>query len=480
VNGGILPEMDRKNTPDDEKRAVAFGSVLAAVLLTSMKILVGILTGSLGILSEAAHSGLDLIAAIVTFFAVRISGQPADQVHTYGHGKVENLSALFETILLLVTCVWIIYEAIQRLFYKHVEVDASIWAFIIMAVSIVVDVTRSRALARVAKLHNSQALEADALHFSTDVWSSTVVILGLLFVSLARWLDLPWLAQADAIAAMGVAGIVVYVSLELGLKTISDLLDAVPPGLRDKVQQVAGVPGVAEVSRVRVRRSGPAIFTDVTLRVNRGVAFENAHDISELAEASIKQLLPGADVVVHVEPVIASDEDLHTTVRLLASRRGLGAHSIRVNQAGKSRSLELHLEVDDRLSLVEAHAMATEFERDLRQALPGFENITTHIEPDMTLENIASGSKTDRERVRQALTELLSERGMNCRPHNLRVVAQDGELAISFHCNIDPIMPISEAHALTEKVEQDLRTRIPNLGRVVIHVEPAGRNDQNR
>ena len=214
-------DVDANPGADREKHWVALSSVLAAIFLTGMKLVVGLMTGSLGILSEAAHSGLDLVAAVVTLFAVRISGRPADREHTYGHGKVENLSALFETVLLLVTCIWIIYEAIQRLFFKEVLVEASIWAFVIMGVSIVIDFSRSRALARVAKKYQSQALEADALHFSTDIWSSSVVIGGLLLVRGADWLGLAWLTKADALAAMGVAGIVVYISAQLGQRTIA-------------------------------------------------------------------------------------------------------------------------------------------------------------------------------------------------------------------------------------------------------------------
>ena len=189
-----------------EKRAAALSSVVAAVGLTSFKIIVGMLTGSLGILAEAAHSGLDLVAALVTFLAVRISDRPADDEHRYGHGKVENLSALFETFLLLVTCVWIIYEAIQRLFYKEVAVEVSAWSFVVMIVSIGIDFTRSRVLYRAAKTHHSQALEADALHFSTDIWSSSVVIVGLLGVLISKaFPSLAFLEKADAVAALGVA-----------------------------------------------------------------------------------------------------------------------------------------------------------------------------------------------------------------------------------------------------------------------------------
>ncbi len=287
---------------DREKRLVAFSSVLAAILLTTMKTVVGILTGSLGILSEAAHSGLDLVAAAVTYFAVRLSGKPADQDHSYGHGKVENLSALFETFLLLVTCIWIIFEAIKRLFFTSVAVEATIWSFLIMSISIIVDFSRSRALYYMARKHKSQALEADALHFSTDIWSSSVVIGGLALVAISGRLKLPWLIKADAIAALGVAGIVVYVSLQLGKKTIADLIDTIPPGMRGEVEKSAHVPGVLGVKHVRVRRSGPEIFTDVTLLFDPNTSLQEAHSITSKAEAAIRKAIPGADVVVHMEP----------------------------------------------------------------------------------------------------------------------------------------------------------------------------------
>jgi cation diffusion facilitator family transporter len=273
-----------------------------------MKLVVGLMTNSLGILSEATHSGLDLVAATVTFFGVRVSGRPADREHTYDHGKVENLSALFETILLLATCFWIVYEAIQRLFFKVVMVEASLLAFLIMGVSIVVDLSRSHALTRVARKYNSQALEADALHFSTDIWSSLVVILGLVLVRLSDYLGLEWLVKTDALAALGVAGIVVSVSIRLGHKTVAGLLDAIPSGLHDEVTRaVNDVPGVLEVKRVLVRRAGPEAFADVTLTVSRDATFEQTHNVATNAEAAVRKILPGADVVVHVEPVLSQD-----------------------------------------------------------------------------------------------------------------------------------------------------------------------------
>jgi cation diffusion facilitator family transporter len=472
----VVASASQNHAADREKRWAAFSSVVAAIFLTGMKLVVGLLTGSLGILAEAAHSGLDLVAALVTFFAVRVSGRPADREHPYGHGKVENLSALFETILLLITCVWIIYEALQRLFFKSVEVDPSIWAFVVMGISIAVDVSRSRMLYRVAKKYDSQALEADALHFSTDIWSSSVVIGGLALVAVSEWLHLPWLAQADAVAAMAVAGIVVWVSLRLGRRTVTALLDGVSASLVDDVTRaIKGVPGVAAVSRVRVRRSGPEAFADVLVAVNRGAAFERTHEIATKVEAAVHTLLPGADVVVHVEPIQVNHEGLHETVRLLAARNGLGAHGLRVYDMGTSgHLLELHLEVDETLTVEAAHVQATAFENELRKALPTVDEIVTHIEPTGDGVALRQASEADEAEVRRLLKSLKTVSGIDCQPHNVTVRRDHGELSLTFHCAMDPNAPIADAHTLTERVEGILRSQAPNLGRVVIHVEPRG------
>jgi cation diffusion facilitator family transporter len=285
-----------------EKNRVALTSVGAAVLLTGMKVTVGLSTGSLGILSEAAHSGIDLLAAVMTWWAVRASAKPPDDDHLYGHGKIENFSALFETGLLLATCVWIAYEAVRRLLLGTGHVEATPWAFGVMAISIVIDVSRSRALARVARAHRSQALEADALHFSTDVWSSTVVLLGLVGVWLADYTGIGWLARADAVAALGVAAVAALVSLRLGRKSVEDLLDTAPVGLLERIARAALVPEVASVSQVRVRRSGPRTFADVILQVPRGVPVERAHEIAHAAEDAIRGAVQDVDVMVHTEP----------------------------------------------------------------------------------------------------------------------------------------------------------------------------------
>jgi cation diffusion facilitator family transporter len=288
-----------------EKRWVALTSLWAAVGITAFKVIVGLTTGSLGILAEAAHSALDLAAAAMTFFAIRVSARPADREHLYGHGKVENVSALFETLLLLATCVWIFYEAAHRLGeHADAKVQVNAWSFAVMITSIIVDWSRSRALSRAAIKHNSQALEADALHFSTDIWSSLAVIVGLICVKLGEWYpSLAFLHVADSVAAIGVAVIVVWVSVKLGWRTIRSLLDTVPAGMEQRITEaVTGLPGVAGCHQVRARMAGPQVFVDVHIEVDGTQTLKRAHDLTEDVERVIQNLHPDADVTVHAEP----------------------------------------------------------------------------------------------------------------------------------------------------------------------------------
>lgn len=286
-------------------------SVMAAALLTGLKIVVGFWSGSIGILAEAAHSGLDFMAAVVTYVAVRTASRPADSEHHYGHGKIENFSALIETLLLLLTCGWIIFESVERLASKTVHVDASVWAFGVMLISIVVDVTRSRMLYKAAIKHRSQALEADALHFSTDVWSSAVVIVGLVGVKVAGAVpSLGFLLKADAVAALLVAVIVVSVSLKLGVRTIQALLDAAPAGMTEKLKAVVeAVDGVQNCHALRIRHSGPHYFVDLHVLIDGTLSLESAHRITEHIEREVQRVLPDADVTVHAEPASSQSDD---------------------------------------------------------------------------------------------------------------------------------------------------------------------------
>jgi len=296
--------MDKTVDIEARKQAVALTSLAAALALTGFKLVVGLLTGSLGILAEAAHSSLDLVAAAATYVAVRTASRSADRNHRYGHGKVENLSALFETLLLLATCAWIAYAAIARMSKGGVKIDVTVWSFLVMLTSIGIDWSRSRALYRVARESNSQALEADALHFETDIWSSAVVIVGLICVKAAEWAPrVAWLRHGDALAALAVAGIAAVVTLRLGTRTVEALMDAAPANMEDRIVRAAGtVRGVIDCHNVRFRYSGPTLFVDCHVSMDPGLSLSAAHDIADQVERAIQAELPGADVTVHTEP----------------------------------------------------------------------------------------------------------------------------------------------------------------------------------
>jgi cation diffusion facilitator family transporter len=281
---------------ENEKKRVALLSVFAAIFLTGFKMIIGVLTGSLGILSEALHSTLDLVAAVITFFSVSISDKPADKEHNYGHGKIENFSALIETLLLLITCIWIVYEAINRLTTGNTHIEVNAWSYIVVITAIIVDVTRSRALYKVAKKHNSQALEADALHFSTDIWSSAVVLFGLICANFGFYF-------ADSIAALVVAVLVISVSFKLGKKAIDVLLDTAP---QEKVhvveEKLYSMPEVKSFHGLKIRSAGADTFIKVNVHLDSQLSLLQVHEICDKIEREINGLISRSEVYIHAEP----------------------------------------------------------------------------------------------------------------------------------------------------------------------------------
>jgi cation diffusion facilitator family transporter len=436
-----------------------------------------VLTGSLGILAEAAHSALDLVAAAITLLAVSVSDRPADEDHPYGHGKVENFSALVETLLLFITCAWIIYEAIQRLFFHAPEVDANIWAFLTMGTSVIVDINRSRMLYAAARKHQSQALEADALHFATDIYSSCVVLVGLALVWLGQnvfpaYTEL--LTKADAVAALGVAVIVLFVSYNLGKRTADVLMDRAPVGVPLQVKTAAAsVQGVLKVDQVRARRSGPGIFVDLTISVDRNLSFERTHRVAEAVEAAVRQVAPKADVVVHTDPQENERESLAERVRAVALRHGMSVHNINIHAARGSTFIDLHLEVDDHLSLRQAHDLARHLEGDLKKDRPETVRVNTHIEARGTGVDTGEDVTSEQTSLVTQVQALVEDQAGPGACHAVRVTRQEGgRLVVSLHCTFDDILPIVQVHEASTRIENHLLEAIPGLVRVLVHAEP--------
>ena len=430
----------RQNEEAREKRRAALLSVGSAVLLVSLKAFLVFRTGSLGVLSEALHSGLDLLAAVITFLSVRVSDEPADERHPYGHGKFENFSAFVETALLLITALYIIYEAFDRLFFHSVHIQPSVTAILVLLVALAIDVTRARALKHVAQKYSSDALEADALHFSTDVWSTMVVISGIGLVWAGEAWNLPWLAYADALAGLAVAAIILWVGSQLGKRTLDALLDVAPKGLQQEIAMAVGrMDGVLDVDRVRVRRAGNRHFVDATVSVARTASLEQVHALSDAIEKRIGEIVP-SDVMVHAEPRAPQGEHLFEAIRAVAQRMGLAIHDVTALQHAGQLFIELHLEVDENLSLRDAHRQATELEEGIRKLRDGSTDVNIHIEPlgrhIATPDAGAGEMKLLSRSIEDFLNSLPAEfdEVVNC--HDVRVRQVEHHILASCHCTM--------------------------------------------
>ena len=459
-----------------EKRAAAGNSVLAAVVITSLKIAVGFSTGSLGILSEAAHSGLDLIASLLTFFSVRVSDKPADADHQYGHGKVENFSAFVETGLLLLTCAWIVYEAAVRLFFRHIDIEPSLAAFAVMLLSMGIDWWRSRALGRIATKYDSQALEADALHFSTDIWSAGVVVLGLVLVLLGRTYRIDWLRDSDPIAALFVAGVVVFVSSRLARRTVDALLDAAPPGVRAQISEaVSRVDGVLEVDRVRIRRAGNRFFADLAVGLARTVTIQRSGQLGAAVTEAVRRILPDADVTVQPLPRAQRSENIFDRIRAVATRRNLNVHDISVQDLAGRLHVEQHVELDERMTLKHAHDQVTELEADMRRDLPEISDILTHIESEpATIER--PQELTDNAGLERRLRAVAAHFPEILDVHDFVFKSVRGRLFLSCHCTLSDDLPLTRVHDIQTELEIGFKQAAPELFRVLIHPEPSTDN----
>ncbi|GAC1619393.1 MAG: cation-efflux pump [Candidatus Acidiferrum sp.] len=459
-----------------EKKRAALLSVGSAVLLVSLKTFLVVSTDSLGVLSEALHSGLDLIAAIITFLSVRVSDEPADERHPYGHGKFENFSAFIETGLLFLTALYIIYEAFHRLFFQDVHIKPSVTAIAALLVALLIDMTRARALQKAAKRHASEALEADALHFSTDVWSTIVVIAGIGLVWAGELWHMPWLNYADALAGLAVAAVILWVGGRLGRRTVDALLDAAPEGLQREISSaVRRMEGVLDVERVRVRRAGNRHFVDATVSVARTASLEQVHALSDAIEERIAEIVP-ADVMVHTEPRAPRGEHFFEAVRAVAQRMGLSIHDLSAQQQDEKMFMELHLEVDENLSLKDAHRKATELEEGIRQLRGTETEVNIHIEPlgkQIATPDAGAGSMRQLEMGVDAFLNGMSAEYpeiVNC--HDVRVRQVEHRILVSCHCTMKSALPITKVHDVTAALESRVKERFPQIYRVTIHPEP--------
>ena len=462
------------------KRDTALRSVLAASAITLLKIITGVATGSLGMLSEAAHSGIDLLASTLTLFSLRVADKPPDEDHSYGHGRVESLSAFAETLFMLASSAWIIIEAVKRItHYRHgqtLAVEFSPWPVLVLLLSIAVDYARSRQLHAVAKQAQSQALEAEALHFGTDIWSSVAVLAGLLAVYLGQRLHLRPFELADPLAALLVSVIILRVTYTLFRQTIDALLDKTPPETRrGMIDAVRRIPGVVSVNQLRTRRAGPATFADVTLGMARTISFQRSEQIVSAATAAIQRITPGIDVIVHTVPTANAHESVFDRVRAVASRANLSIHDVSIQQLDDGLHVEQHLELPATTRLREAHDIVSRIESDMRREVPGIHRILTHIESEVA--TIEHPTPLDRDRLlvldlrttAQAFPEIEDIHDITAMQHGDRV-------EMSCHCTLPDDWPMDRVHSSISALEAAFLRTHSSVTRLLIHPEPATDN----
>jgi cation diffusion facilitator family transporter len=448
------------------KERVALGSIAASAGLTAAKAVVGALTGSIALLSEAGHSLVDLVATVMTYFAVRMSGKPADAEHHYGHGKVESVSALIETALLFVLSGVVIWEAVKRLSGSDAShVEATSWSFAVIGASIVIDFFRARVLYRTAAETSSEALEADALHFGSDMWSSIAVLFGLAGVAFGyRW--------ADAAAAVIVSLFVCLAGWRLGRRTIDTLTDTAPQGAADRIRSLIERV-VSEVERVRVRKVGDKMFVDLLVAVSRTLPLDRVAVLKDEVERAIRAEFPQAEITVTTAPRALDDETVMERVMVIARNKALAVHHVTVQAIGDRLSVSLDLEVDGALKLGQAHEIASALEAAIRDELGPDVEVETHIEPlqeSWLAGHDAAGARV--EEVRAALDDIARALGPVREVHDVRVRDTDEGEIVNFHCAIDPDLTVDAVHEKVDEVERALRRRWPSIKRVIGHAEP--------
>jgi cation diffusion facilitator family transporter len=442
--------------------------VLAATALIGLKLGTGIATHSLGLLSEAAHSGTDLVAALLTFFAVGVAARPADTGHQYGHGKAEHLSALAEGAILVLASLLIMWRAIARLTgSSHPHVDARWYALVVIGVVMAIDVGRTVASARAARRYSSAALSSNALHFASDLGGSAAVLVGLLFVRAGY-------AKADSIAALFVACIVLLAAIRLMRGNVDVLMDIVPADAEEAARQaIVGIEPAVELRRLRMRQAAGRHFADVVIGVDFDAAVGQGHAAADAVERAVQSAVPEADIVVHVEPNEgdpAVRERAHAAA--LGVRRVREVHNVSVLSVGSKTELSLHLKLPGGLSLDEAHEIAEEVERAIHAAVPEVDVVQTHLEP---LAEAAAGTRPRDVEIagdHEVVARIVREK-TGAAPLELRFLDTEEGLVAFLTLRLGGRTMLADAHAQASEIEEAIRRERPEIADVIVHTEPA-------
>jgi cation diffusion facilitator family transporter len=460
-----------RHPPDDHsalKGRAAAASVVASTVLAALKLAAGAASGSLALVSEGAHNALDIGASALTFFAVREADKPADAEHPFGHAKIEAVAALAETSFLAALSVGVAIRAIARIREGGGAVDVDAFAIGAILISIAVDVARWRALTHVARLTSSHALSADALHYSSDLVSSLLVLIGLVATRAG-------VAYADALAAIGVAFFIAAASYRLGRSTIDALVDRAPEGLTDAIRAlVINTGDVAGIEAIRLRPSGAKIVGDVVVSVSRTLPLERVAAIKAELQILIARRWPEAELTITANPLKLDDETILERVLVIAARRGLPVHHVTIQDIDARKTVALDLEVDRSMTLGDAHRLASELEDAIADEIGGGVEVETHIEPAEPEERGQWAEPDLARRIEALLAEAAAVQGRLRDIHDVRVRKTPGGVFVLFHCRVDPATPVETVHDAVDSLERSVRNAFPEARRVVGHAEPAG------
>ena len=452
------------------KERTAIVSLAASLAMAAAKMALGLALGSLALITDALHSTVDFVATCMTYFAVRWGDRPPDESHPYGHGKFESVAALAEATLLLLLAGGVMVEAVQRLVQGAAPPAFSILVFVVLGIEIAVNWWRAAVLRRVGRETGSRALEADSLHFASDVFSSFAVIAGFILIGLGYW----W---GDAAAAVGVALLIASLALKLLRRTVDDLVDRAPPGLARALEDmIADVRGVVAVDSVRLRPVGPRFFVDATVDVPRSLSVEQAAAVERRIADAARTVLGNAEVIVQSNPVALDDETIQERVLLVAARENAAVHHVTVHHAGERLAVALDLEVEAAMPLGAAHDAADRLEQAIRAELGAETEVETHIEPLMPVTR--SPGDIDPE-LRVEFEALLRREAAGIAGlseiHDVRVRRSPAGYVVVAHCRLDPAEPVRSVHEKVDALERAVREQRPEIARLLIHAEPRQR-----
>jgi cation diffusion facilitator family transporter len=463
-----------------EKQKATIGSIIAAFFIAGVKIIASIFTGSLGMLSEAAESTLDLGVSFVTFFAVRFSDKPADEDHNYGHGKIESFSALITTVFLLVTCGWIITQAINKIISGKftIEIAGAGWGIAVLILTIVVNISRAKRLNKVAKKFGSQALEADALHFTKDAWSTVVVIVGLIFAGIGDAANITILKYADPVAALGVSVLVIIVSIKLGKRTIDVLLDKAPRGMVEEIShEVNTIDGVLDVSNIRIRPSGASFFIDLSVGLNREESHRVVHSIVDEIRENIQKKIPNSDIVISTYPVDVTGmekDEVYLLVKRVIDKYPTftNIHNINIYEVSGKKYISIHIELRESMSLKQSHDLSHEISEKIQEEMKNVEDVNVKfervLEKYITAEDITNKSESTIEFIKQMVNKVPNK--LNC--HDIKIYREGEGKTIFLHCELNGDYSIEKTEMISKNISNKIRRNIDGVDSVHIHVEP--------